>query len=46
MNKRPALTQMATHLSALADAARGISDQLALRHFAHVADVSQATLSA
>ena len=43
---KPALAEMSTQLTALAEAARGISNQLALKHFAHVADVSQATLSA
>lgn len=44
--RRGELARMATQLSALADTARGIAEQLALKHFAHVDAVSQATLSA
>jgi len=44
--RRGELARMATQLNELAAAARGIAEQLALKHFAHVDDVSQATLSA
>jgi hypothetical protein len=37
---------MAAQLAAIADSARAVSDQLALKHFAHVDDVSRPTLSA
>jgi uncharacterized alpha-E superfamily protein len=41
-----ALAHLGRQLNALAEAAARIGDQLALRYFAHVDDVSQATLSA
>ena len=44
--RRGELARLATQLGALGDAARGIAEQLALKHFAHVDDVSQSTLSA
>jgi uncharacterized circularly permuted ATP-grasp superfamily protein/uncharacterized alpha-E superfamily protein len=44
--RRAELARMATQLTGLADCARKIAEQLALKHFAHVDDVSQSTLSA
>lgn len=44
--RRSALNRMAAQLAAIADSARAVSDQLALKHFAHVDDVSRPTLSA
>jgi uncharacterized alpha-E superfamily protein len=43
--RRDALGGIADVLAGTAAAARGISDRLAARHFAHVDDVSRATLS-
>lgn len=44
--RRGELARLATQLGTLGDSARGIAEQLSLKHFAHVDDVSQSTLSA
>ena len=42
---RAALDGLADLLQAIAEASAQVSDRLALRHFAHVDDVSQRTVS-
>jgi uncharacterized alpha-E superfamily protein len=44
--RRGELARMATQLGSMADAARGVAQQLALKHFAHIDDISKPTLSA